>query len=399
MGRSVFALVCHLHVNSTFGCQHHYAWSVIRIAVACRILLLHWCPQSPLTCPRIEASHRWDFTAIDIATDCTCMSALWAVKHDREQRSMAFTTVTTTTAISHTTKISAATVVSSVIAAPYGGISVLGHPPKWLIGVVLSWFAFGFVLTVTLIIAQFPKLLTWWPGMSRQRTPPRGQSERRGGRVGEGGSRGLSSAVALPHVKGDVRAGEEASVRNRRGLSIDTQMRARSTGRGLGILVPGEARQQKKVKKRVSFEPSTTCIEGSCETRQAATAPLPHTKTFFGPGHFADGEDKYDYDDETTGRPDIETGHSCADTRDLSDCYDERRASPYSDNHSSAAVEGKGAEARGSARWMEVVNHGFYRVADRLSATFYDQVNGAEEGLLLPVRECEREGCMGMAVD
>lgn len=193
----------------------------------------------------------------------------------------------------------------------------------------------------------------------------------------------MSSAVA----PGDVDAGGFRKWKPR-GLSVDTQTR------GLGILVAdGEARgaQQGKVEKRVSFDTTSTAHKIGAE---AATAPLPSTKAFLQTLESAGSETD---DDETMRCADIETGNPVQNPRDLGDSYAERRASPYSNADASLRWSGDDDEVEGKG-WLPKVNQGVYKVADKLSARFYDQVNGAEEGLLLPVRENEREGFMGRIV-
>lgn len=208
----------------------------------------------------------------------------------------------------------------------------------------------------------------------------------------------MSSAVA--QASGEVGG---FRMRKPRNLSVDTQ--ARRNGDGLGIVMPNgdeEEAQGQRVKKRVSFDPNSTHAKGPDLSRQAATAPLPQRKTMTllqGQGLAFEAGPDDDSDDEVLRCPDIETGHPMRNTRDLADHYADRRASPYFDNgHSGAADDEEEQVGRGGG-WMKTINRGVYKVADRLSAAFYDQVNGAEDGLLLPVKESEREGRMGGGID
>lgn len=263
--------------------------------------------------------------------------------------------------------------------------------PKWLIGLALSWLAFGSVFAVILIMAQFPTIFPWWAEISAQPPPPRGR-KRSAGR--EGRSRGMSSAVA--HAGGD---GGGFRMRKPKNLSVD--MQAQRTGASLGIVMPnGDNKVQgKSVKKRISFDPTSTRAEAPDQSRQAATAPLPQRKTMtlLQAGEAETDDD--DSDDEILRCPDIETGHPMRNTRDLDDHYADPRASPYFNNEHSGAAEDDDEQVEKGGGWMNKINRGVYKVADRLSATFYDQVNGVEDGLLLPVKENERDVWMGRALD
>lgn len=183
-------------------------------------------------------------------------------------------------------------------------------------------------------------------------------------------------------------------MRKPRGLSVDTH--TRDTGKGLGILLPGgedAGRRQKKVKKRVSFDPSTFRPGKPSQSKEAVTAPLPQSKFFLQPRRPAGAGDD---EDDDRRYPDIENGFATPTTQDLHDNYADPRASPYfKASESFPAHEDDEAETKG---WLGKVNQGVYKVADKLSATFYDTVNSPEEGLLLPVREHEREGWMGRAI-
>lgn len=149
-------------------------------------------------------------------------------------------------------------------------------PPTWLLGLALSWFAFGFVLATVLFLAQFPERFPWlawitrWPDNSHRKHE--GASKRRKGRA-----RATSSAVAQ-HPR------EESGLRLRKpeGLTVDTGADRR--GNGLGILGLGSAEAEprskgKKVKKRVSFD-LLRSDPPPHRSREAATAPLPSTNKF-----------------------------------------------------------------------------------------------------------------------
>ena len=218
--------------------------------------------------------------------------------------------------------------------------------------------------------------------------------------------RGVSSAVAQTDVQAEgVPGGGGFRNRKPRGMSVDTRTgsQGRGQGQGLGILLPttmkGDepAMRQKQVKNQVSFDPSTIRSNPPCRSLEAATAPLPQTKSFPKTPNPFDDDCSSDSDDEEILRcPDIETGHPMSNTRDLNDHYADRRASPYFNTGIVAGTEEE-EDDKGQG-WLGKVNQGVYKVADRLSATFYEQVNGAEEGLLLPVRESEREGALGRVV-
>ena len=273
-------------------------------------------------------------------------------------------------------------------------------PPPWLLGLLISWLAFGTLLAMGLLMAQFPDAFngwSWYTGRVLADKEDEGEGE---GVKGVGRREmGVSSAVAPGVVRRGLGGGADGAFRLRkpRGLSVDTGDRRK----GLGILMPGRSEakveavdREKRVKKRVSFKPpSTKDPDSEGHAKQALTAPLPHRKTFMAPSS--------DDDDGPISRTtDIETGHHTPlAARDLSDQYyiDSKPSTPYfSPTDALARADAEEAEKAG---WLGFVNRGVYGVADRLADVFYDKVVSAEEGLVLPVREEEREGWMGRRVD
>lgn len=211
----------------------------------------------------------------------------------------------------------------------------------------------------------------------------------------------MSSAVARPGVEvdGDSDMGG-FRLRKPKGLIVHTgDMKGEGNAEGLGTnLAGGDGREdgRRKVKKRVSFDLTTVRTNPPPRSWHAASAPLPDTQTFQSVSESANCHDDGVHQ-EVPRHTDIETGHALLNRRDLGDRYGERRASPYFNLSSNVMASPEDdVETKGL---LGKLNQGVYKVADKLSATLYSQVNGAEEGLLLPVRETEREGWMGKIVD
>lgn len=166
-------------------------------------------------------------------------------------------------------------------------------------------------------------------------------------------------------------------------LRINTGSATSVATEGLGIELPVDGDQQRK---RLSWDER---IHASHQSQTATprptknsffTAPLPSKRHFIATRNNDDSSD-----DEIIRAPDIETGHPMPD-RDLEDDYSRKRPSPYFKD----AVEEQEVDDQKRGAFLKAVNRGVYKMTDRLSATFFDEVTGAEDGLVLPVRECER---------
>lgn len=98
--------------------------------------------------------------------------------------------------------------------------------------------------------------------------------------------------------------------------------------------------------------------------------------------------------DEAIRCPDIEIGHPMAKGTHLGEAYFEKRASPYYKERLSDG--GEDGKLRG---WRGKVNRAVYAMANKWAVLSYDEVAGADDGLLLPVRDGEREEGEGVLTE
>ncbi|KAK3714014.1 hypothetical protein LTR37_008043 [Vermiconidia calcicola] len=258
----------------------------------------------------------------------------------------------------------------------------LPEVPTWAMHAFAGCASFVLIVAIVLYIAQFPPDMSWLrkrPRWKKSGYMEIGQEEDNGNN--ERRYRGKSSAVAATqHTNGvDTRTGTLRQ-RKPRNLSIETG----ATYKGLGIAVP---RDEEAESSRRSFDVEALRQPAKSPVRvtwESFTAPLPSVSDFMHGKRIA-----------RQSTLDVEDGHG--ESRSLSastpDMFD--LLSPY---HAGART--RGTTTQGSA-FLNKVNGSIYQAADRLSRTFYDQVQGPEEGLLLPVHQREREAPLtaGVFVD
>lgn len=270
---------------------------------------------------------------------------------------------------------------ATTLARDDGGLPAL---PTWFIHFLAGMLSFLLVVGVVLFLAQFPETLGWLRNLrARRRVCYRRleEDEDKDGDEEDGVSganlstRAASSSIAVDGAKMESHrrhmVGGEGGIgkeHKRHQLSIDTSARYK----GLGIAVPGSGYKDEECGDAFSMD---ECYDGSTETptlrRPWLTAPLPSVATFFhspGSGGAA----------PRIVEGDVESGRRWGVNVQSSEIFG--GASP---------VHGMFGHDGGI---LEKVNAGITHAAARLGRKFHSQVVGAEEGLVLPVREEEREG-------
>lgn len=272
--------------------------------------------------------------------------------------------------------------------------------PTWAIHILAGSLSFLIVVAVVLYFAQFPPQFTWLRKFQSS-AKHRGYTKVKGNGaededISDVWDGSYSTAIHRhPRLPADSETGEgEACTRSRRRrpkhLSIDTHV----TYRGLGIagadgelgddeggtlarVLEGRRSYDAEALRERAQSPITAAWE-------SFTAPLPSAKGFL------TGQSDVPARPSPMTSGDAEKGfsytYSAASTPDL---LDYRQA--YSTPTTSVPRDvGNAEEPPGSAIFRKI-NDRIYHAADRLSKTFHDQVNGPEEGLLLPVHNEERE--------
>jgi len=282
----------------------------------------------------------------------------------------------------------------------------LPTPPEWLVGLSAGLLAFGLAVAVVLYLANFPPTFSWIHKIWKQRTRRYGgyraieghdSDEPHSRRQRKKGSRDLGSAgysTATEHSGSNRKP-------HKKDLSINTS--ARYTG--LGIAIPGDLQTGEMLRRQQKYDEEALRMRRSRSNSPvkaawaAVTAPLPSISHF--------GQNVYNA--VYGGAP-----HTTALTSAPYQPYDEEAAVEYSPTDYDFTPETAyhpalqylqsplyGPETKAEADgFFERVGGGMEHVAGRTARVFHDGVQGAEEGLLLHVKESEREGpCDGVMVD
>lgn len=250
--------------------------------------------------------------------------------------------------------------------------------PTWVLGMLVGALTFLFVIAIVLFLAQFPPRLGWLRDIKHKWLAGYTRLSQEDHELKEGLVGGRSSAVASSTSR------SRGGLKKRRPtLSIDTGVGTAYDG--LGVVVPNEGDADTEgdwytaLQTRHSYDEEALCMPRRSPVAlnwQSLTAPLPSIQTFGGSrGDSGDVESTSDIDAEAilssrSAPPTIATPNFFRYVSQF-DCDDD-------------------GDYLGSAL-LKRVNEGIYTAADKLSRAFYDQVNRPEEGLLLPVREGERE--------
>lgn len=254
--------------------------------------------------------------------------------------------------------------------------SELPDIPMWMLHVLAVWATFMLVVTIVLYFANFPPSLARISEFKRRNRQGYARLDQQ--KVDEQSLRYRNSAVASGSGAGEG-DGKRRRRDKARNLSIDTS----ATTRGLGIAVPAEQDRPSTPPRRRSYDKEALTVKPESPMKVAwetFTAPLPSVKGFVN-GH--------------TDSWLFRHHERCSDAESGWESRSSSAFSPnilYADERSNGTMHARDhmTESTGSA-FFRKVNGGIHHAADRLSRTLFDQVNGPEEGLLLPVHNNERE--------
>ncbi|KAK5137763.1 hypothetical protein LTR08_007335 [Meristemomyces frigidus] len=267
--------------------------------------------------------------------------------------------------------------------------------PEWLVGLMAGLLAFGFVVAVVLYLANFPPSLSWVHSLRKRKLRRYGYTALGDGEDDSDGHRRSKSATVTDSSSGESGAATSSAgkglARRRKNLSIDTSAHYF----GLGIALPGDHEAAQR-KRRRSYDEEATQLRHLKPTPsavrtawEAVTAPLPSASVFAhnisatltgGPRTAA-----VDGNYTRLGNGDLEEGVAEGLRSDATDYA----TSPYK-----RAVQDPlyGPETRAEMDgFLGKLGSGVEHVAGRLTKALHDRVDGAEDGLLLSVKDCERE--------
>ena len=260
----------------------------------------------------------------------------------------------------------------------------LPEVPGWALHIFAACGTFVLIVAIVLYCANFPPNLEWLHKLKNLKqqdyTKVHQEDDEHDEVLGAG-----SSAVAFAHDNDYGNSSGETprrrSLRKRRAknLSVDTA----AEYRGLGIAIPGEESTPTTPKRRRSYDEESLRMRPESPIKakwQSFTAPVPAVEDFIHKHNDSARFRKTPYPHGVSS--DIETRlYPPSSNPSTPDMFDPYQLSGSSKNDT---------EVPSSALFRKV-NGGISHVADRLSRTFFDQVTGPEEGLLLPVHSSERE--------
>ncbi|KAI7279932.1 hypothetical protein KC345_g5094 [Hortaea werneckii] len=265
----------------------------------------------------------------------------------------------------------------------------LPAPPSWFVGLLAGALSFGLVCAVILYLVNFPakdlNLLSKKLTVQRKRYEGYNALQQEDQHALPTPTRGGPTQTA-PHFGRSTAVENSGSGRKRRkNLSIDTSAQYH----GLGIAVPADnsCGGPKLLSKPETYDEEALRTQSpTMKTWEAVTAPLPALSRF-----------GYELSELLTPGPrtsimsgmhhetrDVEQGsssHDLAGSRGIGLPRLSARAMQYAPS--------TGKEHGG---FLEMVGNGVDFMAEMVARMMHDEVDEAEEGLLLPVAQHEREG-------
>ncbi|KAI6808090.1 hypothetical protein KC332_g13210 [Hortaea werneckii] len=267
----------------------------------------------------------------------------------------------------------------------------LPAPPAWFVGLLAGALSFGLVCAVVLYLVNFPakdlNLLSKKLMVQRKRYEGYNALQPENEDAHLTLSRGGPTQPA-PHFGRSTAMENSGSRRKRRkNLSIDTSAQYH----GLGIAVPADNSRggPKLLSEREPYDEEalrTRAQSPAMKTWEAVTAPLPALSRF-----------GYELSELLTPGPrtsftsdahqemwDVEQGSSSYDSAGLRGV----------DSHQlcARAMQYAPSTAKEHGGFFEKVGNGVDFMAEKVARMMHDEVDEAEEGLLLPVAQHEREG-------
>ncbi|GAB1737179.1 hypothetical protein NU219Hw_g861t1 [Hortaea werneckii] len=267
----------------------------------------------------------------------------------------------------------------------------LPAPPSWFVGLLAGALAFSLMCAVVLYLVNFPA-----KNLNPLSKRLMGQHKRYEGynalqQENEDAHPTLSrggSTQAAPHFGRSTAVENSGSGRKRRkNLSIDTSAQYH----GLGIAVPADDLPggPKLLSKREPYDVEairTRAQSPTVKTWHAVTAPLPALSRF---GH--------ELSELLTPGPSTSTASTTYhELRDVEQGSNSHGSADSGDVHlpqlSAQAMECGSTKEMEYGGLLEKVGNGVDYMAEKVARITHDTVDHAEEGLLLPVAEHEREG-------
>ncbi|KAI7229305.1 hypothetical protein KC330_g7507 [Hortaea werneckii] len=275
----------------------------------------------------------------------------------------------------------------------------LPAPPSWFVGLLAGALSFGLVCAVVLYLVNFPakdlNLLSKRLMVQRKRYDGYNALQQENEDAHPTPSRG-GSTQAAPHF------GRSTAVENggsggkrRKNLSIDTSAQYH----GLGIAVPADDLRggPKLLSKRGPYDEEALRTRGrspTLKTWEAVTAPLPALSRFgyelselLTPGPLTSITSDTHYEMRDIEQGSSSSSYHSEDSRDVH--------LPQISARDTQCAPTTGKETGG---FLEKVGNGVDYMAEKVARLMHDEVENAEEGLLLPVAQHEGEGS-GRALD
>ncbi|GAB1733703.1 hypothetical protein NU195Hw_Modified_527t1 [Hortaea werneckii] len=267
----------------------------------------------------------------------------------------------------------------------------LPAPPSWFVGLLAGALSFGLVCAVVLYLVNFPakdlNLLSRRLMVQRKRYEGYNALQQENEDAHPTLSRG--GPTQAPPLFGRSTAVENSGSgrKRRKNLSIDTSAQYH----GLGIAVPADnsCDGPKLLSKREPYDEEalrTRAQSPAMKTWEAVTAPLPALSRF-----------GYELSELLTLGPRTsvtsDAYHEMRDVEQGSSSYDS--AGSRGVDLSRLSAQGmQYAPSTGKERGglLEKVGNGVDFMAEKVACMMHDEVGDAEEGLLLPVAQHEREG-------
>ncbi|KAI6792479.1 hypothetical protein KC361_g6705 [Hortaea werneckii] len=268
----------------------------------------------------------------------------------------------------------------------------LPAPPPWFVGLLAGALSFGLVCAVVLYLVNFPakdlNLLSKRLMVQRKRYEGYDALQQENEDAHPTLSRGKPTQTA-PHFGRSTAMENSGSGRKRRkNLSIDTSAQYH----GLGIAVPADNLRDgpKLLSKREPCDEEalrTHAQSPAKKTWEAVTAPLPALSRFgyelselLTPGPRTSITSGMHYETR-----DVQQGSSSPDSTDSRGVDLPQLSAPAMQYASTTGREHGGG-------LLEKVGNGVDFMAEKVARMMHDEVDNAEEGLLLPVAQHEREG-------
>lgn len=267
----------------------------------------------------------------------------------------------------------------------------LPAPPSWFVGLLAGALSFGLVCAVVLYLVNFPvkdlNLLSKRLMVQRKRYDGYIELQQETEDAHPTLSRGGSTQAAPRFGRSTAVENSGSGRKRRKNLSIDTSAQYH----GLGIAVPADDLRggPKLLSKREPYDEEalrTRAQSPATKTWEAVTAPLPALSRF-----------GYELSELLTPGPRTsitsDIHHEMRDVEQSSTSHDSvDSAEVHLPQLSAQAMQYAATTGRQHEGFLQKVGNGVDFMAEKVAQIMHDEVDDAEEGLLLPVAQHEREG-------